>query len=281
MNDTPYSRPDPAAELLRLVQSLFQQGWQSFFTLPAQRPPDGETSVELEVLLERLLEQADAGFAALQAQLNGIHVVHETIVEAAGAFNRLQEASDPAVGAQTAWLAAALPKLGPLQARQARLQALSAQLTELHEAQQALVSLARSAVDEGLIDFRSRLAKQPAALGLRELYEHWLGSGERAYENMLDSEEFSLALGRLANCSMGLERELQDALDGLLGYLRLPTRRELTSTQRRLQELRRRQRRSEREVPAELASLRQELLELREALQRKQPAQTKSSSRAR
>lgn len=273
MKDHDNSRTDSIEDLARLIRSLYQQAWHLIadWEAPAPGSPDDPAAFEtaLEGLLQRLRRHVDALFEHLLEQSRSFYIPHETLMAATAQFAALQEIAHQSLGQlESSWMGATLrlyqPRLGLFQHRQERLQAVSENLTEMRSAQAAYLDIARASLSEAIDGFDRLIQTQAGPLTLRELHDLWVSAGERAHEQMIESEAYSLALARLANASAALTASTQESLDDLLAYFNLPTRREVTSTQQRLHDLRRRQRAAERAVPAELDALRREMAQLRD-----------------
>jgi hypothetical protein len=283
MNDNTNKRADPSADLARLVHHLQQQGWQLIGACGRLLDVSvrGDSS-DLDSALAKLREQAEADFAQAQEQLRGLHIPYEAMLTSLSQLNAMQDTLNHA---EPSWLSVLLPhaspRLGLFQQKQERLQALELALAELRQAQVDYLALAREVIDESIRRFRLALDAKATLSGFSELYELWLTVGEAAYEQVLASEECSTALGRLANASCAVNRQMQEALDDVLQQLKLPTRRELITIQQRLHELRRRQRASERAVPAELDALKREMADLRAQVEQlRQPVEVTSAPAA-
>jgi len=137
--------------------------------------------------------------------------------------------------------------------RQARVEAAA---EELAAARDAYLELLQESADQSVERFAERLRSlEQEQLDARQLYQHWLETAEAAYEEMMMSEPFALATGRLTNAWSELLLLLQDNLDGVLGTAGLPTRRELSDTQAQIHEMRQQQRHQERQLRAEIAAL--------------------------
>ncbi len=75
--------------------------------------------------------------------------------------------------------------------------------------------------------------------GLRPLYDLWVDSGEDVYAELVSTEEYAKINARLVNTLMAWKRHSRTLLDEMLDTFDLPTRRELDTVHRRLQQMRR------------------------------------------
>ena len=74
---------------------------------------------------------------------------------------------------------------------------------------------------------------------LRGLYDLWVDVSEAAYAEQVTTEEYSAAHGKLINALMEVKLQGRVMVDEMVGALGLPTRREVDSLEKRLQEVRR------------------------------------------
>jgi class III poly(R)-hydroxyalkanoic acid synthase PhaE subunit len=185
-----------------------------------------------------------------------------------------------------AWLAAAgqggpgganwqkptpMPAFGLQREQQEKQQALMAAMLDSAEAQRRYQALILRANAQGLERLQNKLAEhsEPGRQidSLKALYDLWIDSAEEAYAEIALSDEFREIYGAMVNAQM-LERQLmQQQLEELCRQLGLPTRSEVDSLGRRLQEVRREQRAAGRGgADEEVAALRAELAELKKQL---------------
>jgi class III poly(R)-hydroxyalkanoic acid synthase PhaE subunit len=102
---------------------------------------------------------------------------------------------------------------------------------------------------------------------LRGLYDLWVDAAEEAYAEIALSDEFRTVYGDLVNAQMRVRSHVQAEVERLGGELGMPTRSELNSVHKRLHELRRQSHATVgADANAEIASLREEVRELRAAL---------------
>ncbi len=74
---------------------------------------------------------------------------------------------------------------------------------------------------------------------LREIYDLWVDAGEAAYGEFVLTEEYAAIYGKLVNALMALKHHSQNRVDEAVGAVNLPSRRGMTTLQRRQQEVRR------------------------------------------
>lgn len=185
-----------------------------------------------------------------------------------------------------AWLAAAgqgglggadwhrpqhMPAFGLQREQQEKQQALMAAMLDSAEQQRRYQALILRANAQGLERLQNKLADhaEPGRQieSLKALYDLWIDSAEEAYAEIALSDEFREVYGAMVNAQM-LERQLmQQQLEELCRQLGLPTRSEVDSLGKRLQELRREQRAaSGGSAASELSALRAELAALKKQL---------------
>ncbi|HET6433961.1 poly(R)-hydroxyalkanoic acid synthase subunit PhaE [Dyella sp.] len=181
-----------------------------------------------------------------------------------------------------AWLAAAagapggaqwhkpphMPAFGLQREQQEKQQALMAAMLDSAEQQRRYQALLLRALAQGLERLQDKLAahSEPGRQieSLKALYDLWIDSAEEAYAEIALSGEFREVYGEMVNAQM-LERQLmQQQLEEVCRQLGLPTRSEVDSLGKRLQEVRREQRAAGGgSLAGELASLRAELAALK------------------
>lgn len=185
-----------------------------------------------------------------------------------------------------AWLAAAgqgglggadwhrpqhMPAFGLQREQQEKQQALVAAMLDSAEQQRRYQALILRANAQGLERLQNKLADhaEPGRQieSLKALYDLWIDSAEEAYAEIALSDEFREVYGAMVNAQM-LERQLmQQQLEELCRQLGLPTRSEVDSLGKRLQELRREQRAASGGSAAnELVALRAELAAMKKQL---------------
>ncbi len=162
------------------------------------------------------------------------------------------------------------PRLGMLQHHQAQFQTVSKSLIRYQRASRAYAGLVADMAEQALAELGPALERrlsdedspQPS---LQELYEIWLTVNDGAYERMLSTDRYAELSAELNNSYNNLQRDAQVLMDEVLKRFNLPTRNELASTQKRLQQIRRHTRHT---VSEELAGLRGEMDALREEVER-------------
>lgn len=185
-----------------------------------------------------------------------------------------------------AWLAAAgqgglggadwhkpmhMPAFGLQREQQEKQHALMAAMLDSAEQQRRYQALILRANAQGLERLQNKLVEhsEPGRQieSLKALYDLWIDSAEEAYAEIALSDEFREVYGAMVNAQM-LERQLmQQQLEELCRQLGLPTRSEVDSLGKRLQEVRREQHAASRGgADEEFAALRTELAALKQQL---------------
>lgn len=84
------------------------------------------------------------------------------------------------------------------------------------------------------------MAKDGKSLGtLREIYDKWVEMSEAAYARFVMTEEYQSIYGRLVNNLLAVKHQMARIVDGNLEAMHMPTHAEISTLQRRQQELRR------------------------------------------
>jgi class III poly(R)-hydroxyalkanoic acid synthase PhaE subunit len=88
--------------------------------------------------------------------------------------------------------------------------------------------------------FRAMIAAREAPVeSLRELFDIWVDACEDVFADFAMSEEYPKLYGEMVNALMALKRGGAQVVDETLGSLNMPTRREMNTLHKRLQETRR------------------------------------------
>lgn len=253
------------------LNQLYREGEQALADFAVLANPQDSDDETTDALLERLQQRGQRFFAELRKQLQDQSQPWLVMLRT---WAQLSDGGSPAeilLTPMTWWRPPEPEAAGATDAsRQARVEAVA---NELAEARDELLQLLQQAADNAIGRFAIALRanshgdQQP----LRTLYLRWLESAEAAHEEMLASEAFSKASGRLTNAWSDMLLILQDNFDSLLAGAGLPTRRELTETQAQIHALRQQQRKSERQARADLASLRASLEALQKASEPDRP----------
>lgn len=163
-----------------------------------------------------------------------------------------------------------MPGFGLQREQQAKQQALLAAMMESAEQQRRYQALILKANAQGLERLQDKLADhiEPGRQieSLKALYDLWIDAAEEAYAEIALSDEFREVYGAMVNAQMRERQLMQEHLEDLCRQLGLPTRSEIDSLGRRLQEVRRELRtRDGGDAAAEVAALRAELAALKRA----------------
>lgn len=250
MKDTP--------DLTAILDRLFQEGQRvlaDFATLAEQPVADGDMTEEV---LERLREQSHRYFDGMKRQWQD---QAQPWIAMLRAWAQLSDGTTPAelMMAPMAWWRPADHNTASSASDTSQQHRVEVAAAELAAARDDYLALLQQAAEDAIERFAASLRTQDGQPSLRLLYQLWLTAAESAYEEVLASEEFAKATGRLTNAWSELLLILQEDLDRMLRSTGLPTRRELTETQAQIHELRREQRRRERELRADLDALRAQL----------------------
>lgn len=136
-----------------------------------------------------------------------------------------------------------MPAFGPGREQQERWQALLKAQLDNHKAQSRYQALLGKVMEQALVVFEGKLAEHEAPgrqLGsVRAVYDLWIDAAEHAYAEIALSPEFGAAYGEMVNAQMRLRLANQDELERVCRELGMPTRSEVTATQRKLHALER------------------------------------------
>lgn len=170
-----------------------------------------------------------------------------------------------------------MPGLGYSRESQAQVQDFGRRLLDYQRAYQAYEAALSKVALDSVDRFRARLEEashreQPIS-SLRELFNEWVDVCEEVYGDYAVSEEHARHYGDLVNALMAVKQEGSRLVDETLETMNMPTRREMSTLQQRLQETRREMQR--------LRSQMETLLDARaEATPSAQPARPKAAPKA-
>jgi hypothetical protein len=153
--------------------------------------------------------------------------------------------------------------------QQLQQQALAAAMVEYLETASRYQSLIQQANAQGAVRMQEKLARRAEAgqpvESLKALYDLWVDAAEDAYAEAALSDEFRAAFGAMSNAQMRLRQLQQQQAEQWCRELGMPTRSEVDSLGRRLQEVRREMRGRE-PSNASVAALRAEVAALERRL---------------
>jgi len=137
----------------------------------------------------------------------------------------------------------------------------------MHDYQTEIGSVGGRALDKLGSRLIARAQEGKPIESLREGYDLWIDCAEDAYAEVASGATFIAAQSRLTNTLMAVKRHEQQLVAELQSALNMPTRRELNTSHRRVQELRRELRALEGQMESlDLPRLHQELDGLRAEL---------------
>jgi class III poly(R)-hydroxyalkanoic acid synthase PhaE subunit len=186
---------------------------------------------------------------------------------------------DPAANEARSWLG--LPAFGYLREHQEHYQRMATAAVDYQEQNLRYNALMLKASQRGFEVFEDKLAEreEPGRQidSLRALYDLWVDAAEEAYAEIALSPEFREVYGALVNAQMRVRSQVQQEVERIGSELGMPTRGELDSIGKRLQELRREMKARAAEPAAgaaEIAALRREVAALKAQVERGSGAAT-------
>ncbi|MHB1273842.1 MAG: poly(R)-hydroxyalkanoic acid synthase subunit PhaE [Rhodanobacter sp.] len=168
----------------------------------------------------------------------------------------------------------ATPAFGLNREQQMQQQTMAAAVLESLQASARYQSLIQRANAQGMERLQDKLAlhAEPGRQidSLKALYDLWVDAAEEAYAEIALSDEFREVYGEMVNSQMRVRHLQQQQTEQICQQLGVPTRAEVSSLGERLQSLRREFRAghapSPQDLAGEIATLRQELAELKRQL---------------
>ena len=168
----------------------------------------------------------------------------------------------------------AIPAFGLNREQQMQQQTMAAAVLESLQASARYQALIQRANTQGMERLQDKLAlhAEPGRQidSLKALYDLWVDAAEEAYAEIALSDEFREVYGEMVNSQMRVRHLQQRQTEQICQQLGVPTRAEVSSLGERLQSLRREFRAghapSPQDLAGEIATLRQELAELKRQL---------------
>lgn len=252
-----------------VVERLLE-GARSYFSLLeslAQKGPAGQ--VDPQAWSDRVRESFNfPGADAAMFDNPLARALRELAGHGAKGFEQMMEGLEPAMAEARALLE--LPAFGYAREHQEHYQRMAkAWLDYQHETNRYNALIARASrrafeVFEDKLTERSEPGHQITSA--RGLYDLWVEAAEDAYAEVALSDEFRAVYGALVNSQMRVRKNLQREIERVATDLGMPTRTEINSMGKRLQELHRAAKDRAEDHAAlrdEIASLRAELAKLR------------------
>jgi polyhydroxyalkanoate synthase subunit PhaE len=135
------------------------------------------------------------------------------------------------------------PAIGYMREDQEKTQTLVKLASDYQQALQEYVAtfgeIAAKCVEALRQRLEARIAEDKPVESLREMYDLWVDGSEQAYVEYVRSDHYGEVYGRLVNSLMKLKRHGTMLVDEALGAMNMPTRAEVDTLHRRLQEVRR------------------------------------------
>lgn len=221
--------------------------------------------VDWQAQMRRLFEQAGSPLNEAMANLDSA---------GARSFEDMMEAWTSAYQRPAAAMrdALAIPAFGLTREHQQQQQQLVSAMVDFVDKLNAYQALLARANTEGVDRLEHRLAEMAESgervESLKALYNLWVNAAEAAYADVAMSEEFRDAYGAVVDALMHVRALQQEQVSAINRQLGVPTRDEVDSLGKRVQELRRQLRRLQHEVSQakELKALRDEVDALRSQL---------------
>lgn len=136
-----------------------------------------------------------------------------------------------------------IPAVGYSREFQEQYQILGQRMTDYAAAVQAYQTGFGKLAVETTQEFQASvqdMAKDGKSLStLREIYDKWVEMSEAAYARFVMTEEYQSIYGRLVNNLLAVKQQMARIVDGNLEAMHMPTHAEISTLQRRQQELRR------------------------------------------
>jgi len=173
-----------------------------------------------------------------------------------------------------------VPGLGPDREAQAQMQKGIKLLGEYQQASSEYQTVMNKVGVEALEAMRLRIlemSEQGKELNsLRDIYDLWVDCNEKAYAELVYTDEYSELYGRLTNALLAVKQHQGKVMDKLLAKLNMPTRQGMNTVLKRVQEMKRGQSKS----AAKIAALENELQALRQMIEGKKKSSSTAAPRS-
>jgi class III poly(R)-hydroxyalkanoic acid synthase PhaE subunit len=111
---------------------------------------------------------------------------------------------------------------------------------------------------------------------LREIYDLWVDCNEKAYAELVYTDEYSELYGRLTNALLAVKQHQGKVMDKFLAKLNMPTRQGMNTVLKRVQEMKRGQSKS----AAKIIALENELQDLRQMIEENKKSSVSAKPRS-
>ncbi len=187
-------------------------------------------------------------------------------------MQRFTDVAEPFMQQAKSWMD--LPAFGSAREQQEHYQKSAKAMVDYQEQMARYNGLMFKASQRGFELFQDKLAEreEPGRQvdSLRALYDLWVDAAEEAYAEIALSPEFREVYGALVNAQMRVRSHVHQEVERLSTDLGIPTRSEINTIGKRLQELRRdfrsRQENDDSTAGDEIAALRREVAQLKRAV---------------
>ena len=173
-----------------------------------------------------------------------------------------------------------VPGLGPDREAQAQMQKGVKLLSEYQQVSGEFQEQLSKVGVEALEAMRLRIlemGKQGKEIkSLREIYDLWVDCNEKAYAELVYTDEYSELHGRLTNALLAVKQHQGKVMDKLLAKLNIPTRQGMNTVLKRVQEMKRGQSKS----AAKITALENELRDLRQMIEGNKKSSAPAKSRS-
>jgi len=177
-----------------------------------------------------------------------------------------------------------VPGFGPDREAQAQMQKGIKLLNEYQQISSEYQTVMNQVGVEALEAMRFRIlemAEQGKEINsLREIYDLWVDCNEKAYAELVYTDEYSELYGRLTNALLEVKQHQGKVMDKFLAKLNIPTRQGMNTVLKRVQEMKR----GQSKATAKITALENELKALRQMIEGKKgtssPAAAGSSTKS-
>ncbi len=241
----PPSLADTLNETLARMQSQAGDWYGRMQQLAAQVAGQNASAAEIAQQWKSLLTQSGEGawlelFRTLQPpEPNGFDAW----------YSQVQPMLNGWLGEARSWLG--MPTIGIGREHQERLQNLARAQLDYQEKLAAHNAALLKNAQQAFENFEKKLAEHESPgseiTSARALFDLWIDAAEDAFAQMALSRDYREVYGQMVNAQMRLRQDVQKEIENLSGQLGMPTRTEMEAAHRKIAELERALRRSQRQ----------------------------------
>lgn len=136
---------------------------------------------------------------------------------------------------------------------QKQMQSINALINFINPMNEFVATMAKvnqETLEKIIKDYQQMLADGTSPKSYKEFYEYWLKQNEAAYQNLFSTAEFSKLIAQVLDAGVNCKKDFDNLLENQLKFLPFPTRADMDSVYKTLDDLKREVRALKKEVGA-------------------------------